>query len=253
MFILVILSTIRIPYVIEHLKALEIQKHPNLHEIWASCILLILIVPTVTLYFLSISRIRYYEANIAADVVFYYVTVQFFLVTSFFINFIVSRWYDRCQLELSSCIKVCSFNCPYNTLKASRLLTYIIVGLVFNALHLLIPCGYAIVLAIVASPFHAMPVLLLYLSCIYVFVITVSDSLKKKKRICVIIVLVVNVILSILLILSYFIMVTLIGEYSRDEGLFSVVGGLLPVSLNILLGYFIREIVNMLFSRVNTD
>ena len=196
---------------------------------------------------------QYDKTSVAADYKINFELAFVFLCSSFFLNFVVACVYDiiascfNCQLELSSCI------CPCENQTIARIVTYLIIGLVFNALHLLIPCSYTILLALVASPFHAMPVLLLYLSCIYMFVITVSESMKKGNCICVVIIILMNCVLSVLLIVSYFIMVTLIGEYSKDEGLQSVVGGLLPTSINILLGYFIREVVYFLSPKDKID
>ena len=254
LWVLVFVSTLfGIPYIMfVQLKALKLPEHSNRHQVWASCILLAILVPLITGYFIYVSQNRYYEASAAADFRNNYKLTVVFLVLSFFFNFAFAYFYDfiasccNYQLELDICI------CKCETLKIARLLTCTIIGLVFNALHLLTLCGYAIILAIVASPFHAMPVLLLYLSCIYVFVITVSESMKKSC-ICLIIVLLMNIILSVLIILLYFIMVTLIGEYSKEEGLWSEVGGILPISLHILLGYFIREIINLLSLKVKTD
>ena len=259
---LAVLSVIvGIPYILfVRLKALKLQEHSNRHQVWASCILLTFIVLSITFRFWYISYDRYYEASATADFKVNYVLVVVMLPSSFLLCSIVACFcdticghfgcfdcYNNCKLELSSCI------CPCKKPWIARILTYMIIGLVFNALHLLILCGYAIMLAIVASPFHAMPVLLLYLSCIYMFVITVSESMKKSICVSLTIVVPTNAILSVLIIWSYFTMVAMIGEYSKDEGLWSVVGGFLPVLINILLGYFIREIVNLLSPKVKID
>ena len=249
------LSTIfGVPYILlVHLKHLKLQKHPNRHQVWASCILLTFLVPIVTYVAYISCKNQYDKTSVAADYKINFELAFVFLCFSFFLNFVVACVYDsiancfNCQLELSSCI------CPCENRTIARIVTYLIIGLVFNALHLLIPCSYTILLALVASPFHAMPVLLLYLSCIYMFVITVSESMKKGNCICVVIIILMNCVLSVLLIVSYFIMVTLIGEYSKDEGLQSVVGGLLPTSINILLGYFIREVVYFLSPKDKID
>ena len=199
------------------------------------------------IYFLYASQWKYYGISATNDFMFNYMVVVFVVPSSCVTYSFITLLFDRFRLELNSCIT----ECP--SLIASQLLTYFVIGVFFNAVLLLILCGYTIILAVVASPFHAVLVLILYLFWIYVFVKTVSDSMKKGRYKCVIIAIILNIILSVLMISSYFIMVTLIGEYNQDEGLWSVVGGLLPVSLNILLGYFIREIVNLLPSKVKND
>ena len=247
LWMLVLLSMkFGIPYIVETLKLQEDRNH---HQVWASCILLAFLVLIITLYFLCKSRSRYHDANATIDYYYNSVLVIFFLFFSCIINSFIAYFCDtrsNNRLKSSSCIYPCE------NLKCARILTYLTIGLVFNALHLLILCGYAIILALVASPFHAMPLLLLYLFCIYMFVITVSESMKGNIRTRVFISL-LNCFLSGLLIYSYFIMVTLIGEYSKDEGLWSVAVGLLPTSIHILVGIFIREVVCFLSSKDKKD
>ena len=243
MFLSVIFGMPYISFV--HLEILESQK---CSKVWAACILLTIIVLLISMYFWFISNNRYYEASVTTDFRVNYKLVKFMLFSSFILSFSVA-W-----VCVIGHFDICSRRFQCKTPTIARIRTCVIVGLVFNALHVLILCGYAILLAIVASPFHAVPVLLLYLSCICVFVITVSDSINKCDLICVIIVILINVILWGLIIWAYFIMVTLIGEYSKDEeGLWSVIGGFIPALINILLGYFIREIINLLSPKDQTE
>ena len=237
------------PYILriyDNLSQSAQQPHSNtLYYIWSVCITAFLIGLTIIVFLIKVFVCRYNEANDQTDVQVYYWLTLACLLALPFINFVYAillsfKFKLKAKLQNSNCsiMFICrNHNC-------ALVITCTGIAALSSILQQLSFCGYNIILAAIASPVHTCPLLLIYLSGTFFFVILLAILLKSfhkygcKAKVCSVTMLIAIVIAIFAVILFIVVkVVAIIAVHSTDDGILSVAGSLLPTIFLTSVGY----------------
>ena len=151
----------------------------------------------------------------------------------------------------------CSIIFPCCSPNCALVMTCTGIAAIASLLQQLSFCGYNILLAAIASPVHTCPLLLIYLSGTFLFVILVALFLKSIQNLkygwiqaCFILALIVIVIAIFAAILTALIeFITLVAVHSTGNGILSVVGSLLPTVVLTALGYLGQRLLETISTK----
>ena len=230
------------------------QPHSDtLYHVWAICITAFLVETTILGFSMKVFVRRYNEASDNVDIRFYYGIAFCMLIVLPIVDFVYSIVMSI-RFKLKD--KLLKYNCSIIFLCQSKNGSFIITCIGITAITYILQqftfCSYNIILAAIASPLHTCPLFLIYVSGLSLFTICTSTLLKslnkhlKMKTSLIFVVLIMIVAIFVTFLFVFISLITLVGAYSTDDGILSVVGSLLPTLMFTLLGFLVKRLMKLL-------
>ena len=241
------------------LRSVQQSNSDALFYAWAICITAFLVETTVFGFYMSVIIRRYNEAKDERDVRFYYVLTCCLLIALPILDLIYAVFMSV-QFKLKD--KLLKYNCSAIFLCHSKNGSFIITCIGITTITYILQqstlCGYMILLAAIASPLHTCPLFLFYVSGLFLFVVIIAILLKalhkhlKMKILLIFVVLIIIVTIFIAFIYTFISFIKLVGSYSSDDGILSVVGALLPTLIFTSLGLLVKRSMKLLGLKEST-
>ena len=241
------------------LRSVQQPNSDTLFCAWAICITAFLVETTIFGFYISIIIRRYNEAKDEVDVRFYYVLTFCLLIALPILDLIYAVGMSI-RFKLKD--KLLKYNCSVIFLCHSQNGSFIITCIGITTITYILQqstlCGYMMILAAIASPLHTCPLFLFYVSGLFLFMVTTAILLKslhkhlKIKTLLIFVVLIIIVTIFATFIYVFISFITLVGSYSSDDGILSVVGSLLPTLIFTGLGLLVKRSMKLLGLKEST-
>ena len=235
------------------LRSFQQSNSDTLFYAWTICITAFLVETTIFGFYISVFIRRYNEAKDEVDVKFYYIFTFCLLIALPIVDLIYAVVMSF-RFKLKN--KLLKYNCSVIFLchseNGSFIITCIGITTITYILQQFTLCGYMMTLATIASPLHTCPLVLFYTSGLFLFIIITAILLKslhkhlKTKTLLIFVALIIIVAIFVTFIYVFISFITLVGSYSTDDGILSVVGSLLPTLIFTGLGLLVKRSMKLL-------